>query len=232
MLIGIDVREFKKGVYTGLRTILGDFLENVRTKECEFTFFCNQHTDLEDLPTFGKKVILQEDNTLFWDQFQLPWHLRKNKIDVFFSPYVKTPLWRVCPYVNAICDVIPLKYSKYSGVKAFLDKIYFFLCSFLYGYRSVKVLTLSYDAKSKISKILRISPEKLNVVYPSVKADSMAGKIESGGDKLLSEIGQNKPYFLYVGNFKQHKNLKNLISDFEVLPQEVKNSHNLMIFEV
>ncbi|MFC1548567.1 glycosyltransferase [Candidatus Omnitrophota bacterium] len=230
MRIGIDAREFKKDIHTGLRTILGDFLKNVhRTEDYEFFFFCNQHTDLESLPTFGEKVVLQENNTLFWDQFQLPLALRKKKVDVFFSPYIKTPLWRICPYVNAMCDVIPLKYSRYSGFKAFLEKVYFFLYSFICGHRSVKVLTLSHDAKRKISKVFGIGPENLKVVYPSVKAEFITERTGSAEDQLLSRFGLNKPYFLYVGNFKPHKNLRNLISAFEILPQAVKDSHNLLL---
>jgi len=91
MRVGVDVREFKKGVYTGLRTIMRDFLDHAGdTGEHEFVFFGNQYTDLDGLPGYGYKVLLVEHSTVWWDQVQLPVALKREDIDVFFSPYIKT----------------------------------------------------------------------------------------------------------------------------------------------
>ena len=230
MRIGVDVREFKKDAYTGLRTILRNFLAHVeKFGEHKFVFFGNQYTDLSSLPDFGKQIVLAEVNTFFWDQFQLPLSLRKEGIDVFFSPYIKTPLWRVCPYVSAVCDVIPLTVSKFRGIKALLAKANFFLYAFICSRRSVKVITLSKDARDKVSKIFDIDLSRLKVVYPSVEVpESFAGGGTKAAD-FMAKYDLGKPYLLYVGNFKPHKNLHNLIAAFDLLPEGVKNSYRLIL---
>ncbi len=227
MRIGIDAREFKKGVHTGMRTILGDFLRNIRgTGEHEFVFFADRYTDTEALPGFGKKALLPGDNVFLRDQYHFPRALWEQKIDVFFTPYIKTPLLRVCPYVNMICDIIPLEYPKNEGFKAFLEKAYFYIYALVCGRRAVKVLTLSEDARKKVSRVFWIGKEKIKVVYPSVApAPEMPGK----GTEVLEKYGLEKPYLLYVGNFKPHKNIDRLVSAFGSLPQEIKDVYKLLL---
>ncbi|MGB2601734.1 MAG: glycosyltransferase, partial [Candidatus Omnitrophota bacterium] len=226
MKIGIDARECKKGVYTGLRTILRDFLDNVHSEEDhEFLFFCNQYTDIESLPSFGEKVIIQESNTFVWDQFLLPRTLLGKKIEVFYSLYAKTSLWRVCPYVNTISDIIPLKAPRHKGFMGFLEKVHFFLYSFICGQRSVKTITLSQDAKGKVVRTFGIGPEKIKVVYPSIVLPDV---IPDPKDILMGH-GIDKPYFLYVGNFKPHKNITNLINAYGLLPADIRDRYNLLL---
>ncbi|MGB2600100.1 MAG: glycosyltransferase [Candidatus Omnitrophota bacterium] len=229
MRIGIDVREFRKGSYTGLRTIMRDFLFNAGgSKKHEFVFFGNQHTDLESLPGPGKKVVVEELNTFFWDQFQLPVALRREGVELFFTPYIKTPFWRACPYVNTVADLIPFVAPSYKGIRAVLIKIYFFLYIFISSRKAVRVITISNYSKKKISEVFGLDAAKIKVVYPSAGEPVSAGPKEAGNE-FIDRYDLEKPYFLYLGNFKPHKNLSNLIAAFDLLPQEVKDSHRLFL---
>ncbi|MFH1878117.1 MAG: glycosyltransferase [Candidatus Omnitrophota bacterium] len=229
MRIGIDAREFKKGHYTGLRTILHTFLINaVLPPEDEFIFFCDQHTDTDILSGMGSVKIVEEKNTFVWDQYRLPRALKSNKIDIFFSPYIKTPLRRVCPYVNTICDIIPLTVPKYGGLMSVFEKIHFYLYSFAAGRRALKVITLSNDAKNKVSGAFGIEKEKIEVVYPAVGS---AAPFTGGGNSavLKEKYSLDDPYILYAGNFKRHKNIERLIDSFNMLPDPVKNVYRLFL---
>ncbi|MEA3490192.1 MAG: glycosyltransferase family 1 protein [Candidatus Omnitrophota bacterium] len=228
MKIGIDVREFKKGVYTGLRTILEDFLTYVG-REYEFVFFGNQHTDFDSIPAPGKHVMLNEVCTLWWDQVRLPAALKREKINVFFSPYIKTPLKRVCPYVSTVCDVIPLVVSRYRNLKGMLERMYFRFYVHVCSRRSVKVITLSEDAKNKISSMFGIKKDKLEVAYPSVVVPATSTEYDNKEDLMVKRYGLDKPYLLYVGNFKPHKNINRLISAYCLLPQEARDKFRLML---
>jgi phosphatidylinositol alpha-1,6-mannosyltransferase len=64
------------------------------------------------------------------------------------------------------------------------------------------------------------------VVYPSVApAPGPAGE----GTEVLEKYGLEKPYLLYVGNFKPHKNIDRLVSAFGILPQEIKDVYKLLL---
>lgn len=228
MRIGIDVREFKKGAYTGLRTILHGVLAHVDPAGGhELVFFGNQHTDLDAIPAAGKKILLPETNTIWWDQVQLPRALAREKVDVFFTPYIKTPLWRVCPYVNTIADVIPLVISRFSGLKALLDRAYFLVYAFVCGRRSSAVITLSEDAKARINKTFVIDRNKVVVAYPAIVTEAAVEKEKAL--ELFEKFKLGEPYLLYVGNFKPHKNMKRLIEAYCLLPREERERYRLLL---
>ena len=229
MRIGIDAREFKKGTYTGLRTVMWNFLTHVnKTDEHEFILFGNQYTDMHAAPTADKKIVLNENITFLWDQITLPSALKEEKIDVFFSPYIKTPLWRVCPYVNTVADIIPLKISKYTGIRSFLDKAYFILAAFISSMRAVKTVTISNASKDDIEKVLRIPESKIEVAYISAgtfdqTGSDMNAEICSRGDKI------DAGYVLYVGNFKLHRNLERLIEAYSMLSEDIQRAAKLVL---
>jgi len=229
MKIGIDIREFQKGRYTGIRDIVGNFLMQARTsREHEFVFFGNQDTDFVSFPFPGEHVVIEQRNTLFWDQVKLPVELKKHGVDVFFSPYIKTPFWRVCPFVNMVCDIIPIRISRFKGVKAFFDKIYFLSYAFISGHRALKVITLSEYSKNMISRIFCLDRGKIEVVYPAVGMSVISmDKDKKRG--LIEKYDLKRPYILYVGNFKPHKNVARLIEAFSLLPDSVKDAYRLVL---
>ena len=228
MKIGIDVREFKKGVYTGLRTILEGFLRHAGGGH-ELVFFGNQDTDFDMLPAEGKKVELREKCTLFWDQVVLPLALKREKVDVFYSPYIKTPLARVCPYVNTIADVIPLKAPRFKGAKAVLEKIYFYLYSLFCGRRAARVITLSETVRERIGQMFGLDASRIEAVYPSVEPPAVEGDERKRDELIVKHFGLQEPYILYTGNFKKHKNVGRLISAYCSLPGDLLERYRLML---
>ena len=229
--IGIDVREFKKGTYTGLRTILSDFLDNVEkySGTNEFVFFGNQNTEFTAISCQGKEVTIQEGNTFLWDQIKLPVQLRKEKIELFFSPYIKTPFYRSCKYVNTVCDIIPLMISKYRGVLSCFEKVHFFLYSFICSRRSILTITLSHDAKKKVCRTFKLEEGKVRVVYPSVSDFLTLEGNEERNRKISIEYDLDAPFILYVGNFKKHKNIIRLIESVNFMPEDMVSKYRLIL---
>ena len=95
MRIGIDAREFDLGKMTGIGRYLVNFLEWVAKEkpEIEFYLYINQFSEV---PVKSKNLterVIPEGITFVWDQVMLPRRLKNDKIDVFFSPYYKAPLF-------------------------------------------------------------------------------------------------------------------------------------------
>ena len=127
MKIGIDVRELEKGKATGI----GQYLNNIlivcakERKDREFILFGNQNTEISHCSKNIKKILIHEHSTLLWDQVQLPYHLFKEKIDVFLTPYFKAPVFCPCKLVVIINDLIPLLSKEYKNLKNFVSRFYF-----------------------------------------------------------------------------------------------------------
>lgn len=230
MRIGIDAREFKKGVHTGLRTILEELFSVIsRDAAHELVFFCDGDTDLESLPEKGEKAVLSGNNVFYYDQVLLPAGIKAREVDVFFSPYIKTPFRRVCPYVNTVADIIPFVIPKRSGVKGVLERLHFLVMGFICSRRAVKVVTLSHDAAGKAARLFGLDRARIKVAYPSVKNGAGIAEDAQRNAALSLRFGLDEPYILYVGNYKAHKNIRRLVSAYGLLPKEITDKYRLLL---
>ncbi|MBF0483481.1 MAG: glycosyltransferase family 4 protein [Candidatus Omnitrophica bacterium] len=217
MKIGIDAREIQKGVYTGI----GRYLDNFITE-----FINSTHTDsivlFSELPISYqdprlKNVIIKPGNTFIWDQIHLPSQLIREKVDLFFSPYYKIPIFAQCPTVSSILDLMYLTFPYYKNQSSVLNKIYFNTLGRLFVHKAKHILTCSNYSKNDIQKIYNISSDKISKIplslSPIYRPESDLNKINQIREKLNAPDG----YIFYIGNFKPHKNIITLIKAFNLI---------------
>jgi len=227
--IGIDVRELEKGKATGIGQYLLNFLRfAIKNKqEWEFILFGNQDTQINlDAPNL-KKIFIPEYLTFWWDQVQLPHHLKKEKIDLFLTPYFKAPLFDSCKLVVIINDLIPLLAGEYQNLRRFLKRVYFKSLANAAARRADKVITISHHSKKDILDVFQVPEEKIEVIYLSV--DESYRPINSNLEKIISKYGISKRFILYFGNFNPHKNVKSLIESYNNLPEKIKSEYQLVL---
>jgi len=234
MRIGIDIRELEKGKKTGIGRILLGFLDYVslledRQDACptnEYILFGNQKTEpqagslchLKDV----KVRIIRERVTFVWDQIKLPIAISKERIDIFFSPYFKVPILAPCPLVNVIHDLTPLHHPV-SGIRHLASGIYYRYFGRLCAKFSKKVITISKYSKREIEEVLRIPGEKIEIIYPGVKAPS------NRYTDISEKYGIQGKYILYIGGIKPHKNIESLIKAYSLLSPDLKREYQLVI---
>ena len=90
--------------------------------------------------------------------------------------------------------------------------------------RATKVLALSEECKS-ILNLHGISESKM---FISPNGVSNFWGMDSNLD-ILKSYGVVKPYILYVSHFHHYKNFKNLIFAYSFLPDQIKDSYNLVL---
>lgn len=227
MKVGIDCREIK-GKITGIGRFLLEFLKKAKMyKEFEFILLGNQYTDFQnEIFSEYKKIVIPEKITFFWDQFKLKNVLEKNNFDLFFSPYYKVPIFSNIPLINSLFDVIYLMVEPYKSQL----KNKFFIKNFIkiVSKKVKKILTCSYSTKRDLIKHLSLPEEKIEVVYLSVDEKF----IPQSSQRILeikNKYGIKKKYILYVGNFNPHKNVKNLIEAYKILPEKLKQEYILIL---
>jgi len=231
MNIGIDCRELRNYI-TGIGRILLEFLEEIKGHHKDFNFilFGNQHTDsllFQDVFKNYKKVIIKEKFTLWWDQIQLKNAIKKNNIDVFFSPYYKIPLLTKTKTILSIFDVTYLLVEPYNTY--FKSKLYLKNFIKLASKKAQKIITCSNYTKNDLLKILNSPKEKIEVVYLGVSSKFKIIHEKNKIELVKKKYGIDNKYILYVGNLKPHKNVKRLVDAYNLLPETIKREYNLVL---
>jgi glycosyltransferase involved in cell wall biosynthesis len=93
---------------------------------------------------------------------------------------------------------------------------------------SAQVATDSEHSRGMISDEFTVSAEKISVV--PLFADSRIGSISDAdlGVKL-GELGIKGGYILFVGSLRRHKNWDGLMRAYALLPQALRNQHELVL---
>lgn len=85
---------------------------------------------------------------------------------------------------------------------------------------SSKIIAVSKSTKRDLINLYKIKEEKIEVIYHGVenifKPKTKVNKKEN-------------PYFLFVGSYKQGKNIENIIKAFKLFRQETNKSHELIL---
>src|SRR3989339_299019 len=111
MKIGVDARDIGRDYLTGIGRFTLNFLEAMAAfgKEYEFVVYLNQGVRLSVEAPNIKKKYLPEKYSFLWEQFQLPEELKKDGIDLFYSPYCKTFLFSGLPSIITVHDIIRVR---------------------------------------------------------------------------------------------------------------------------
>jgi len=227
--IGVDVRELEKGKATGIGRYLLDLLK-FATKEkprWEFILFGNQATKIDLEASNLEKIFIAEYFTPWWDQIKLPRYLKKERVDIFLTPYLKVPLSIPCKLVVIINDLIPFLFPEYQKLKDRPRRIYFKNLGRRAAGRADKIITISQHSKKDILKVFQIPEEKIKVIYLGV--DRAYQPLISNLKEATSKYGINKKFIFYFGNFNPHKNVKALIEAYYRLPQKIKDGYQLVL---
>jgi glycosyltransferase involved in cell wall biosynthesis len=227
MKILIDCREIQKNT-TGIARFLLSLFKGIKSFNIEYEFLLlgNQYTDFERKELDGyEKIVVEEKNTFYFDQVVILQVIKEQKIDLFFSPYYKFPVFTKVPVTTSIFDVMYLVLDEYKNdIKNIYRKNFIKLT-----YKKVnKVITSSNFAKNEIMKVLNLPDEKIDVVYLSVDEKfkpQPAEKIK----EIKEKYGISKNYILYVGNAKPHKNLNRLLSAWQLIDEEIKKDYILVL---
>lgn len=228
MKIGIDGREFVKNKITGIGRFLYDFLSyavKIRPN-WQFFVFLNQNCELKLETNNLVKIFIPEKITFLWDQYVLFNKIKEYKLDLFYSPYYKFPVFTKIPVITTIFDIIYLLAEPY---KNYL-KYKFYVKNFikLTADKVKKIITCSYTAKNDLIKFLNIKEEKIEVVYLAI-SEKFTPQPKQKIEEVKNKYQIDKKYILYVGNSKPHKNLLRLISAYKLLPEELKKDYMLVL---
>lgn len=119
--------------------------------------------------------------------------------EVFYSPSFMPPLYSKMPFVFTVHDLMHLFY--YSP----LHRVYYRQVIARLAKRAKKLITVSHFSKAQLVTILGLPESLISVIYNGVDDHFLANE---EGHSL------GRPYFLYVGNRRENKNLPAMLTAF------------------
>ncbi|OGV67424.1 MAG: hypothetical protein A2283_10840 [Lentisphaerae bacterium RIFOXYA12_FULL_48_11] len=219
MKICIDAREFVKNRKTGISRYLETFLPAVLEHPGFETILLV--TDPESLPAVIAKykpqcITLPKIPVLLTDQAVIPRIAEKARVDTFFSPYYKVPLSGSYRRIITVHDIMFLRLPGTNVLRKFLAGIQFRLAA---GKTDV-ILVDSEFTKKDIIACMPGTAKKISILYPTLGKEWLDNIYNKQADEVANRHTSGKPYFLYAGNFKPHKNVHLLVEAFLKLDSE------------
>ncbi|MFD2826871.1 glycosyltransferase family 4 protein [Leeuwenhoekiella polynyae] len=196
-ILVVDCRMYQSsGIGRYLQNIVPGLIRYYKTRSTTIILLGNLK-ELQFLETCVEVIEFAEPIYSIREQFVF----RKliSKCDIFWSPHYNIPVFSVPAkhLVVTIHDVFHLAHAKSLNLK---QRVYAHLLINLATHKAEDVITVSEFSKSEIQARTFIKPKRITRIYNGVNCLS---------ENLVSIPDDN--YFLYVGNVKPHKNLKNAI---------------------
>lgn len=211
--VGIDCRfgSALAGLGTFTRSLTAALLQ--RTDPWDYVLFVksNREAWLQSLPAGVRTHEAPFDHYSFGEQTGFPNVIQDSACDLFLSPHFNVPLMCPVPFVCTVHDLILHRFRSEAPLRRHL-MYRFVLGRALRGAKNVLTVSKAtlQDLESHFSRSVRA---KSVVAYPGVDP-TFKHQSESVQSDVRSRYGLKKPFFLYVGNCKEHKNVQMLIDAF------------------
>lgn len=211
--IGLDARKLSDfGIGTYIRNLIYSLSEI--DQENSYTLFVGQQhqEDLLDLPDNFRTVVERSPVYSARELAALSWRLFRLDLDLYHSTHYVLPAMVPCRAVVTIHDIIHLLYPEFLPSSL----------AFFYAQRMIRrsltrgdrIIADSQNTKTDLMDYFDVDGRKIRVIYPGV-TNRFRQKLErSELEATLTELGIEKPYLLFVGNPKPHKNLDNVIKAY------------------
>jgi glycosyltransferase involved in cell wall biosynthesis len=219
MRIGVNTRLFVKGKMDGIAWFAYEILQRMVAAhpEHEFVFFFDRKPDSTFI--FGdnvKPVIVRPParHPFLWILFfeiGIRRALKREKIDVFFSPDGWLCLGTKIKTVNVIHDLNFVHYPKFS---TFWFRKYYHFFFPRFARKANALATVSEFSKQDIVKQYDIQADKIKIAYNGVAEDFF--EISEEEKKITQQkLTNGIPYFVFVGTANKRKNVVNILHAFD-----------------
>jgi O-antigen biosynthesis alpha-1,2-mannosyltransferase len=221
--IGIDARELREGVRTGIRRYVVEVVRVAAARGCECVVYGDRGARLPPISPAVRPVTLEAGWTQWWDQVALPRALRRDGVDVLLSPYYKRPLRTPCPAVITIHD---LYFIGYPGRRRPLYDAALTALARAYARGAAAIIADSEASRAAIVSRLGLPAERIAVIPVGLGREFVP---TAPTPVQRDRYGLGPRYALYVGNFLPHKNLPRLLRAWAALPSTIRGTHRLVL---
>jgi glycosyltransferase involved in cell wall biosynthesis len=217
-MISIDARMLShSGIGTYLVNLLPRIIDSLPDES--FSLLGNSEEIRAVIKTQNARVTLIPCSASIYsirEQLELP-RLIPKETKLFWSPHYNIPMLYKGRLLVTIHDVAHLAVP--SSLGAWHKKAYAQLLFWQVRYKATAILTVSQFSKEEISRYIPSNNQSITVTH-------------NGIDEAWFEVPKlqrphERPYIIFVGNVKPHKNVQGLLEAFSLIKDKIP--HNLVI---
>jgi len=155
-------------------------------------------------------------NASWREQVSLPVRLRRSGAALVHFMSLYAPRWPRMRYVYTIHDLIHRRFPEYFSWK--IPPYYRFVAGPV-ARGAAAVITDAWATIPDLERFLNVSPERIRVVPLGVSEAFVLNDLGRTvrGAAARATFGLTRPFFLYAGNHRPHKNLATLVAAWQAL---------------
>jgi len=230
MRIGIDCRMAATG--EGIGRYVEELVSYLAVidKENEYFLLASQTPNAKLPMTKPNFHVVKAESKYysFAEQTKFIGELRRLKLDLVHFTNFNLPILYPGRFVTTIHDVI---HHAYPGKKMshLFHRLAYRLVISTAVRRASRVIAVSEATKNDILKVFGIYSNKVSVIHEGVDSNFTARPAQDGLDKVKAKYGIEKPYLLFVGVWRQYKNLPRLAAAFDILKEKYGRNYELVL---
>jgi glycosyltransferase involved in cell wall biosynthesis len=211
--IGIDARKAQDfGIGTYIRNLLRHLGELDQDNRYVLFTGATGRDLLSDLPENFHLLVERSPVYSVRELVALSWKLFRLRLDLYHATHYVLPAVVPCRVVVTIHDLIHLLYPDFLPSRLALLYAQGMIRRALA--RADQVITVSENTKADLLEFFAVDAGKIEVVHNGVEEVFRQRLADEDVERWLRHLGIERPYVLFVGNPKPHKNLDNLVQAY------------------
>lgn len=211
--IGIDARKIQDfGIGTYVRHLVRGLAAIDSENRYVLLIRPQDREHLTQLPDNFRLAVQRAPVYSLRELVTLSWQLHGLKLDLYHATHYVLPAVVPPKLVVTIHDIIHLLYPEFLPNRL----------AFLYAQRMIhssltrgdRILAVSQNTRSDLMEYFQVDGKKIRVVYNGVEDRFRRRLPDAERERVLRELGLTRPYLLFVGNPKPHKNLDNVVQAY------------------
>ena len=213
-VIGIDARKLKDfGIGSYIRNLLEAMSRRAESERFRFRVYARR-ADRDVLPSLPQNFDVAEEDSPGYSIAELTrfaFRLLRDRLDLFHATHYVLPPLRSRAVVT-IHDIIHLLYPQFLPSRAALVYARVMIRRALR--RADRIITVSYNSKRDLVDYFGIPPSRVDVIYNGVSRDFRPDVPVEERSRVAEKYGLRRPYLLFLGGEKPHKNVQNVVRAF------------------
>ena len=211
--IAIDARKIRDfGIGTYIRNLVCELAAIDR--ENRYLILTGQpgREILCDLPDNFEVILHRAPVYSVRELLTMSWTLLRMRVDLYHATHYGLPAFLPCRAVVTIHDIIHLLYPEFLP-----NRLAFFYASRMIRrslHRGDRVIVVSQNTRQDLMEYFQVDGGRIEVVYNGIDEVFRHPLPDKDLERWLRNLGLERPYLLFVGNPKPHKNLDNVVKAY------------------